>query len=554
MDRLTSLHVRSNSNVNDKIVLLQLNDFINKAPCLHSLIINNWNPSAIQDLPLHIISNSIRRLDLQSGRYLKHDRCLNSEQCAAFLRSSRTKQCEILEIVVNDQSMIDDLINGELSNSSFTRFTALLADKHPSLLKSLTISNCNLPMEHIESLLSQTLALIYLKLVSHQRTFDTVFDGYNWEQFILNKLSQLNQFEYFFSFTDKTNEYMKVLNHLLASFQTPFWLQKKRWFTTCSYVFESQMFELHTTTIKTLIILNLQKNHIGDIGAQHFREALQINKTLVKFTLKNNQSSLCAMVQMEHEIAHEMKSTIFDWTGHQIRNEQLEYLSTTLQTNYTTITLILDGNHIGDNGMKYLANGLLKNKTLQELSLRKNRIGDEGMKYIADVLKENITLTTLILSNNLIGDDGAKYLADAIQNNTQLTTLNLDNNRIGDDGAQHIATALNINTHSMKDEAVSFLAQSLMDNKTVVELNLSSNQIEENGAQHLANALRNNTILSLLNLNMNSIGYKGLQYLVDSLIINKTLTILKLRENKITDEGTYCLIDLLFNNNVRQSL
>ncbi|CAF4199852.1 unnamed protein product [Rotaria sordida] len=111
MDRLTSLHVRSNSNVNDKIVLLQLNDFINKAPCLHSLIINNWNPSAIQDLPWHIISNSICRLDLQSGHYLKHDRCFNSEQCAAFLRSSWTKQCEILEIVVNDQSMIDDLIN-----------------------------------------------------------------------------------------------------------------------------------------------------------------------------------------------------------------------------------------------------------------------------------------------------------------------------------------------------------------------------------------------------------------------------------------------------------
>ncbi|CAF4341140.1 unnamed protein product, partial [Rotaria sordida] len=77
---------RSNSNVNDKIVLLQLNDLINKAPCLHSLIINNWNPSAIQDLPWHIISNSIRRLDLQSGHYLKHDRCFNSEQCAAFLR------------------------------------------------------------------------------------------------------------------------------------------------------------------------------------------------------------------------------------------------------------------------------------------------------------------------------------------------------------------------------------------------------------------------------------------------------------------------------------
>ncbi|CAF1503731.1 unnamed protein product, partial [Rotaria sordida] len=60
---------------------------------------------------ISILSNSIRRLDLQNGHCLKRDRCFNSEQCAAFLRSSWAKQCEILEIVVNDQSMIDDLVN-----------------------------------------------------------------------------------------------------------------------------------------------------------------------------------------------------------------------------------------------------------------------------------------------------------------------------------------------------------------------------------------------------------------------------------------------------------
>ncbi|CAF5221931.1 unnamed protein product, partial [Rotaria magnacalcarata] len=74
----------------------------------------HWDASIIQDLPLHINISSIHRLrlDLQSYHYLKRDRCFNSEQCTALLRSSWAKQCEVLQIVVNDRSMIDDIING----------------------------------------------------------------------------------------------------------------------------------------------------------------------------------------------------------------------------------------------------------------------------------------------------------------------------------------------------------------------------------------------------------------------------------------------------------
>ncbi|CAF1560482.1 unnamed protein product, partial [Rotaria sordida] len=191
--------------------------------------------------------------------------------------------------------------------------------------------------------------------------------------------------------------------------------------------------------ILTLITLNLQNNRTGDIGAQHLREVLRINKTLLKFTLKGNQSTLCTKVQMEHEVALEMISTTVDWTGHQIREEKLECLSTALQTNYITIVLILDENQIGDNDMRYLVDGLLRNKTLQELSLRKNRIGDEGVKCIADVLKENMTLTTLNLSKNSIGNDGVKYLAEVLKENMTLTTLILSNNLVGDNGAKYVA-------------------------------------------------------------------------------------------------------------------
>jgi hypothetical protein len=152
-------------------------------------------------------------------------------------------------IVLNTFLNLKTFVIDEWNSYNFGFSTDLLACKHRSLLTSLTISNCTLPMEHIELLLSRTPALIRLKLISRKRMFDSIFDGYNWEQFILNKLPQLNQFEYFFSFIVERNDYMEVLNRIIASFQTPFWLQEKRWFTTCGYAFESQMFELHTTTI-----------------------------------------------------------------------------------------------------------------------------------------------------------------------------------------------------------------------------------------------------------------------------------------------------------------
>ncbi|CAF2115131.1 unnamed protein product [Rotaria magnacalcarata] len=114
LDRLTSLDVGSESDIDANIALLQLNDLISKTSRLHSLTIGHWDASIIQDLPLHINISSIHRLrlDLQSYHYLKRDRCFNSEQCTALLRSSWAKQCEVLQIVVNDRSMIDDIING----------------------------------------------------------------------------------------------------------------------------------------------------------------------------------------------------------------------------------------------------------------------------------------------------------------------------------------------------------------------------------------------------------------------------------------------------------
>jgi hypothetical protein len=112
LDQLISLNVSSDSEIDADIALSQLQILINRAPRLYLLTIGHWDSSIIQHLPSYLTSNSIRRLDLQSYHYLKRDRCFNNEQLATFLRSSLAKQCEVLQIVVDNQSSIDDLING----------------------------------------------------------------------------------------------------------------------------------------------------------------------------------------------------------------------------------------------------------------------------------------------------------------------------------------------------------------------------------------------------------------------------------------------------------
>ncbi|CAF1358491.1 unnamed protein product [Rotaria sp. Silwood1] len=226
---------------------------------------------------------------------------------------------------------------GTLNTWDFTYTNASLAGKHPSLLTSLTINNCTLPMEHIELLLYQTPALNYLKLISCERTFDTIFDGYNWEQFILNKLSQLKQFEYFFSFTSTINNYMKVLNHVLTSFQTPFWLKEKRWFTICGYVFGFEIFQLHTTKINMTDSDNLIKF-----------EKLAENNT-------------------------------YRFIGQPPKYDSKKTLD----------KLNLAGNQIGDSGATHLATALLNNKGLNSLNLAKHQIGDQEAQCLAEALKIN---------------------------------------------------------------------------------------------------------------------------------------------------------------------
>ncbi|CAM4986290.1 unnamed protein product, partial [Rotaria socialis] len=137
---------------------------------------------------------------------------------------------------------------------------------------------------------------------------------------------------------------------------------------------------------KTLNILCLHENQIGDTGAQHLGNALKTNQTLTQLFLYTNK----------------------------IGDSGAQYLGEALKTNQSLTLLQLQTNEIGDSGAQYLADALKINKTLTELYLYTNKIGDSGAQYLADGLKVNKTLTYLHLAQNQIGDSGAKHLADAL--------------------------------------------------------------------------------------------------------------------------------------------
>ena len=133
----------------------------------------------------------------------------------------------------------------------------LLSSSPPLLhssLTSLTISNYSILLQNLVALLSPIPSLQHLKLISYTKTFDYVFDGAIWQDFILINMPNLERFEFFFSYS--CPPYLNIatpsLNSIVQPFRTPFYLDDKRWFVTCAYVPKLRSIWLYTTPVCTI--------------------------------------------------------------------------------------------------------------------------------------------------------------------------------------------------------------------------------------------------------------------------------------------------------------
>ena len=141
-------------------------------------------------------------------------------------------------------------------------------------LTSLTLCDCSLSMNAVESLLSQTPSLRHLKLTSYE---DFVIDGSRWEQLIKTKLPALNNFEFYMDLylsrlVDDTPKL--VIDEIIAPFRSPFWIEEKRWLVTCSWSYTRETGEMYTSPICISKYTHLADSNTTtlsnyDLDAQH---------------------------------------------------------------------------------------------------------------------------------------------------------------------------------------------------------------------------------------------------------------------------------------------
>ncbi|CAF4430594.1 unnamed protein product [Rotaria socialis] len=340
--------------------------------------------------------------------HLSIDNCTFSNYCAILHHWPRLQT-----FVMKDCTM--DHVDDKIFSSP--------ASTQCSLLKSLAITQCSLPMKHLEKLLSLTSTLVQLKLWFYECGSNILSNGYDWTHLIKTKLPILDRFEFFFSnstgFHRNTNS--TSLAFLIDSFRTSFWLEEKKWFFACDYEFRPHKIRIYTTSIKINDFTDSVRCEVLSIDGVH--------RFVRRLTHK-----------MVDGIAEE-SLIILDLGSNQIGDKGAQYLANAL----TLATLNLSFNRIGYQGAQHLANALRHNTTLVTLNLNKNRVQEQGAEYLADALQYNTTLTTLNVDEDASGYCVAVQAAVKIRNEKTLTTLNVRLNEIGDGGAQYFANALQQN-------------------------------------------------------------------------------------------------------------
>ncbi|CAF4083441.1 unnamed protein product [Rotaria sordida] len=98
-------------------------------------------------------------------------------------------------------------------------------------LTSLTMEKYSMTIGELESFISLTPSLVYLKLIGGQY----IFDGKRWEQFIEINLPNLDKFEFYFDYWSLEKKTSEDLELIIASFRTSFWIEHKKWFVACAY-------------------------------------------------------------------------------------------------------------------------------------------------------------------------------------------------------------------------------------------------------------------------------------------------------------------------------
>ena len=114
---------------------------------------------------------------------------------------------------------------------------------HPGL-RSLTMTICYLSLENIELLLSLTPSLTHMKLLHQTGHGNTFFEGSQWEALIQKTLPHLQNFQFCFGRNLGVYNDSQDMHSIIKHYQTPFWLETKRWIVTCDCAIRTRSSQL----------------------------------------------------------------------------------------------------------------------------------------------------------------------------------------------------------------------------------------------------------------------------------------------------------------------
>ena len=185
--------------------------------CTAKLLSSTLSRSNLRRLEFNLEKEQLERIVWPTAcslRCLKLDRCLPFDQLSPLLLGLP----HLTSLILTDFKLT------HFSETPSTPFRQLT---------SLTLEKVNEEITDLEAFLSLTPSLVHLKLIGD----GNYCYGSRWEGFIRRRLPRLTRFEFFFNTTLKTRQYSSDIHSTIVSFQTPFWLDEKKWFV----VYESDL-------------------------------------------------------------------------------------------------------------------------------------------------------------------------------------------------------------------------------------------------------------------------------------------------------------------------
>ncbi len=189
--------------------------------------------------------------------------------------------------------------------------------------------------------------------------------------------------------------------------------------------------------------LNLGGNNAGPDTGAFVAEILGTNSSICSLRLQNNSIGE-GVLDFHTALASNRSLVILDLEANGIGDQGCEAVASVLARNRTLTNLNLASNNISETGARTLAFAIQSNPVLSSLNLNGNPIKNSAAVAFAEALVNNNALLTLDLCSCKIGDQGAIALVSAIGNNEGIVMrrLMLRDNFISGQAGEVIVDAL----------------------------------------------------------------------------------------------------------------